>query len=240
MARPRGTRNGIIMAAPVMVECVTRVDPGHLFQSDSREIPGEVRRVRYEAMTSLRRRRLRGPPALRWCRPGGESAIWRQAASLDHDRVSHGSDGTSRPGRSGASRPDRRFAREKCMLTKDHQSSYLSCRISRRLNAKLNTLTNATGRSRSDVLRWLILPGPLQDLPKGWMETAAKNVAYTSEPHRMQTSARITSPAVCRSVHAAPDAQGPVVKGSPRSPQSRTRSVRRIIVFHHQPSVAVP
>jgi hypothetical protein len=39
------------------------------------------------------------------------------------------------------------------MPTKNQHTYYLSCRISRRLNAKWNTLTDATGRSRSDVLR---------------------------------------------------------------------------------------
>jgi hypothetical protein len=59
------------------------------------------------------------------------------------------------------------------MPTKDPQSCYLSCRVSRRLEAKLNTFTEATGRSRSDVLRWLILQARLQDLPKGWVDAAA-------------------------------------------------------------------
>jgi hypothetical protein len=99
--------------------CHTGVIRGHLFQSDPREITGEERRVRYEAMTSLRRRRLSVGHQL--CDGAGREVsrpYGVQAASLDHDRVSHGSDVTSRPGRSGASRPDERFARkEKCMLT---------------------------------------------------------------------------------------------------------------------------
>jgi hypothetical protein len=64
------------------------------------------------------------------------------------------------------------YGKERYMPTNDQQSCYLSCRISRRLSAKLNTLTDATGRSRSDVLRWLILQARLQDFPQGWVETA--------------------------------------------------------------------
>lgn len=107
------------------------------------------------------------------------------------------------------------------MSTKDQQSCYLSCRISRRLSAKLNTLTDATGRSRSDVLRWLILQVRLQDLPKGWVETAAEerclHVSATQHRRRQSGSPSRRLP----QVHAAPNAQGPGVKGSPRSPQSK-------------------
>jgi predicted DNA-binding protein len=107
------------------------------------------------------------------------------------------------------------------MLTKDQHTCYLSCRLSRRLNAKLNTLTDATGRSRSDVLRWLILQAQLQDLPKGWVETAAeeRRLHVSATQHR-----RLQSGSPSRrlpQVKAIPDAQGPVEKGSPRSSQSR-------------------
>jgi hypothetical protein len=127
------------------------------------------------------------------------------------------------------------------MLTKDHQSSYLSCRISRRLNAKLNTLTDATGRSRSDVLRWLILQARLQDLPKGWVETAAeeRRLHVSATPHRRRQ--RGSPSRRLPQVHAAPNAQGPVVKGSPRSPQSKDQ-VREAHQCLHTTSrpVAVP
>ena len=107
------------------------------------------------------------------------------------------------------------------MPMNDQQSCYLSCRLSRRLNAKLNTLTDATGRSRSDVLRWLILHARLQDLPKGWVETAAEErrlrVSATQHRKRQGGSPSRRLP----QVHAAPNAQGPVVKESPRSPQSK-------------------
>jgi predicted DNA-binding protein len=76
------------------------------------------------------------------------------------------------------------------MLTKDQHTCYLSCRLSPRLSAKLNTLTDATGRSRSDVLRWLILQARLQDLPKGWVETAAeeRRLHVSATPHRRRQS----------------------------------------------------
>jgi predicted DNA-binding protein len=107
------------------------------------------------------------------------------------------------------------------MHTKDQHTCYLSCRLSRRLNAKLNTLTDATGRSRSDVLRWLILQARLQDLPKGWVETAAEEsrLHVSVQQHRRRQS----RPPSRRLPHvkAIPDAQGLLVKGSPRSPQSK-------------------
>ena len=43
------------------------------------------------------------------------------------------------------------------MPTKAQQSSSLRCRVSPRLAATLTTFTEATGRSRSGVLRWRIL-----------------------------------------------------------------------------------
>jgi hypothetical protein len=107
------------------------------------------------------------------------------------------------------------------MLTKDQHTCYLSCRISRRLSAKLNTLTDATGRSRSDVLRWLILQAQLQDLPKGWVETVTVErrlrVSATQHRKRQRGSPSRRLP----QVHAAPNAQSPMVKGSPQSPQSK-------------------
>jgi hypothetical protein len=66
-------------------------------------------------------------------------------------------------------------------ITKEQHPCYLSCRISRWLDAKLNTFADATGRSRSDVLRWLILRARLQDLPKGWVETVQPS---SSKPQR--------------------------------------------------------
>jgi len=65
--------------------CHTGGIRGHLFQSDPREITGEVRRVRYEAMTSLRRRRLSVGHQL--CDGAGREVsrpYGVQAASLDH------------------------------------------------------------------------------------------------------------------------------------------------------------
>jgi hypothetical protein len=67
------------------------------------------------------------------------------------------------------------------MPTKEQHPCSVSCRISRRLEAKLNTFTDATGRSRSDVLRWLLLRARLQDLPKGWLETVAEERRLEAE-----------------------------------------------------------
>jgi hypothetical protein len=107
------------------------------------------------------------------------------------------------------------------MLINDQQSCYLSCRISRRLSTELNTLTDATGRSRSDILRWLILQGRLQDLPKGWVETVAEERRLHVSATRHRRHQRGLLSRRLPQVHTAPNAQGPVVKGSPRSPQSK-------------------
>jgi hypothetical protein len=51
----------------------------------------------------------------------------------------------------------------------------------RRLETKLNSLTDATGSSHSNVLRWLILQARLQDLPKGWVESAVEERRLQAE-----------------------------------------------------------
>jgi hypothetical protein len=80
------------------------------------------------------------------------------------------------------SRPDERFFdKEISMPTKEQHPCYLSCRLSRRLAAKLTRFTDATGRSRSDVLRWLILQARLQDLPQGWVDAAAEERRLQAE-----------------------------------------------------------
>jgi hypothetical protein len=66
-------------------------------------------------------------------------------------------------------------------MPKDPHPCYVSCRLSRRLEAKLHTFTDATGRSRSDVLRWLLLRARLQDFPKGWVETVAEERRLQAE-----------------------------------------------------------
>jgi hypothetical protein len=50
----------------------------------------------------------------------------------------------------------------------------INCRVAPPLFAKLMRLTTIAGRSRSDVLRWLILRATPADLPAGWVESAAE------------------------------------------------------------------
>jgi hypothetical protein len=64
------------------------------------------------------------------------------------------------------------------MPTKDQHTCSLSCRISQRLEAKLNSFTDATGRSRSDVLRWLLLQPSCRISPKAGSTQQRKNGAY--------------------------------------------------------------
>jgi hypothetical protein len=67
------------------------------------------------------------------------------------------------------------------MNTKAPKSVLVNCRLTPALEVKLKRLTALAGRSRSDVLRWLIARATVADLPAGWVQVAAEQRKLLAE-----------------------------------------------------------
>jgi predicted transcriptional regulator len=58
----------------------------------------------------------------------------------------------------------------------------LTCRVSASLDATLDELAGMTGKTRSDVVRWLIRKARREDFPAAWLDAAAQEQALLARP----------------------------------------------------------
>jgi Arc/MetJ-type ribon-helix-helix transcriptional regulator len=63
------------------------------------------------------------------------------------------------------------------MVGEVRQGKCVTCRVPASLATKLDELTHLTGKSRSDVVRWLIRKARREDFPRTWLDAAAEERA---------------------------------------------------------------